>query len=96
MAETPNEEEVARVRARGREILATIGSDPAFAEQVRKDPTAALVSRGIPEAAALDWQKKPGGGEVSGYDYGDEPSCGYSCTSTSSAGCGWTDGTVYY
>lgn len=89
MSEKPNEEEVARVRARGREILDSLRDDPAFAEEVRKDPTAALVARGIPEAAALDWQKPRG--EVSGYF---EPTCGYSCTITSDAGCGY--GTVYY
>lgn len=84
MAEKPNQEEIDAVRARGKEILATIGSDPAFVEEIRKDPTAALVSRGIPEAAALEWQKKPGGGEVQGYDY----ECVYTCgTVTTGDGC---------
>ncbi len=81
MPEKPNEEEIARVRARGQEILTTLKGNPEFAAEIRKDPTAALVSRGIPEAAALEWQKKPGGGEVQGYD-DDGDSCGYSMPPT--------------
>ena len=76
MPEKPSEEEVARVRAQGRQILTSLKSDPAFAEEVRRDPTAALVSRGIPEAAALEWQKKPGG-DVQAYQ-----DCYYSATGT--------------
>ena len=84
MPEKPSEEEVARVRAQGRQILTSLKSDPAFAEEVRRDPTAALVSRGIPEAAALEWQKKPGG-DVQGYD---DDACVYTCGNvTTGDGC---------
>ncbi len=83
MAEKPSAEEVARVRAHGREVLDTLRSDPAFAEQVRKDPTGALVAKGIPEAAAQEWQRPHG--EVSGYDDGN---CVFTCIySTDNTGC---------
>ena len=83
MPEKPSEEEVARVRAQGRQILDSLRTDPAFAEQVRRDPTAALVSRGIPEVAAHEWQKPRG--EVSGYDDDD---CTFTCIYTNdNTGC---------
>lgn len=86
MSEKPNEEEVARVRAQGREILDSLRGNPEFAEEVRKDPTAALVSRGIPEAAVREWQKPSG--EVAGYDY--------ECTYTSTGSYGSCFDSVYY
>lgn len=83
MPERPSDEEVTRVRARGREILDSLRDDPGFAEQVRQDPTGALVSRGIPEAAAQEWQKPHG--EVSGYD---DDNCVFTCIySTDNTGC---------
>jgi hypothetical protein len=83
MPEKPSEEEVARVRTRGREILDSLRNDPAFADQVRKDPTGALVARGIPEAAVLEWCKA--GADVSGYD---DENCVFTCIySTDNTGC---------
>lgn len=83
MAERPSDEEVARVRARGRLILDSLRDDPAFAEQVRNDPVGALVAKGIPEAAAQEWQRPRG--EVSGYD---DENCVFTCIySTDNTGC---------
>lgn len=83
MPEKPSEEEVARVRARGKEILDGLRGDPAFAAEVRRDPTGALVAKGIPEAAAQEWQKA--GADVSGFD---DDNCTFTCIySTDTTGC---------
>ncbi len=91
MAEKPSEEEVARVRAQGREILDRLRDDPAFLEEVRKDPTAALTSRGIPLDAATEWQKPRG--EVQGF--GGYDADGY-CTWTMTGSEGSCFESSYY
>lgn len=64
----PNQMERDEIRSTAEEIVARLQTDPAFAEQVRADPTSALTSAGLPQEAVTEFLRVTNSpSEVSGH-----------------------------
>jgi hypothetical protein len=88
----PNQAEYDAARAQAEEIGKRAKSDPAFAEQIKRDPVAALRAAGLSDGAIADLLKaEDAAPEVVGHDW-DYP-CWYTCWYGTSY-CVWT-GWIY-
>ena len=56
-----------QMRATARQLAERVQTDPAFKEQIRKDPVKTLAAAGLPENDIPDFLRETGLSDVAGY-----------------------------
>lgn len=66
-----NQDEIAQVRAKAKELKAKVQSDPQLAQQLKDNPAETLQAQGFPDAAIANIMQGSGiQPDVAGYDVG--------------------------